>query len=104
MNAVRSARSRRTSVWLGTLTGVLVLAAAPVVATAVGVGPAGAVARSSGTQRVFVSPQGHTGAAGTRIDPVASSLGEGDSTQRGQITSFVPSRLSFSASISSWTA
>ena len=72
MNAVRSARSRRTSVWLGTLTGVLVLAAAPVVATAVGVGPAGAVARSSGTQRVFVSPQGHAGAAGTRHDPLAS--------------------------------
>ena len=72
MNAVRSARSRRTSVWVGTLTGVLVLAAAPVVATAVGVGPAGAVARSSGTQRVFVSPQGHAGAAGTRHDPLAS--------------------------------
>lgn len=38
-----------------------------------------------------------------RSDPGASLLGGGDSTQRGQITSFVPSRLSFSASISSWT-
>ena len=72
MNAVRSARSRRTSAWVGTLTGVVVLAAAPVVTTAIGVGPAGAVARSAGTQRVFVSPQGHAGAAGTRHDPLAS--------------------------------
>ncbi|BAR58231.1 hypothetical protein NK6_5072 [Bradyrhizobium diazoefficiens] len=39
-----------------------------------------------------------------RTDPVTSSPGDGDWTQRGQITSFVPSCLSFSASISSWTA
>jgi hypothetical protein len=72
MNAASSTRARRTSGWVGTLTGVLVLAAAPVVATGVGVGPAGALARSAATQRVFVSPQGHAGAAGTRLDPVAS--------------------------------
>jgi hypothetical protein len=40
-----------------------------------------------------------------RIDPVTSLPGgEDDGTQRGQITSFVPSCLSFSASISSRTA
>ena len=41
---------------------------------------------------------------GQRIDPVVSSLGGGDGTQRRHITSFEPSCLSFSASISSWTA
>ena len=40
-----------------------------------------------------------------RIDPVTSLLGGWEEgTQRGQITSFVPSCLSFSASISSWIA
>ncbi|MGY3031338.1 hypothetical protein ACVIIV_000508 [Bradyrhizobium sp. USDA 4354] len=39
-----------------------------------------------------------------RIDPVTSSRGGDDSTQRGQITSLLPSCLSFSACISSWTA
>ncbi|MEY9179498.1 hypothetical protein ABIG06_001206 [Bradyrhizobium sp. USDA 326] len=39
-----------------------------------------------------------------RIDPVTFSLGGDGSTQRGQIRSLVPSRLSFSACISSWTA
>jgi hypothetical protein len=72
MNAVRCARWRRTHGWLGTLTGALVLAAAPVVATVVDAGPAGAAPRSAGPQRVFVSPQGHAGAAGSRLDPVAS--------------------------------
>lgn len=38
-----------------------------------------------------------------RIDPVTSSPG-GCVTQLPQITSFEPSCLSFSASISSWTA
>lgn len=38
-----------------------------------------------------------------RIDPVTSSRGDG-TTQRGQITSLLPSCLSFSACISSWTA
>lgn len=39
-----------------------------------------------------------------RIDPVAFSLGGDGSTQRGQIRSLLPSRLSFSACISSWIA
>jgi hypothetical protein len=53
------------------LIGAGVLAAAPLVATAVGVGPAAAV-RTVAVQRVFVSPRGHAGAAGTPGDPLAS--------------------------------
>jgi hypothetical protein len=72
MNAARRGRSvRRSGSWPTVLTGSVVLAAAPLVATAVGVGPAGAVTTAA-VHRFFVSPQGHAGAAGTPGDPLAS--------------------------------
>jgi hypothetical protein len=72
MNAARRGRSvRRSGPWPTVLIGAVVLAAAPLVATAVGVGPAAAV-RTVAVQRVFVSPRGHAGAAGTPGDPLAS--------------------------------
>ncbi|SFO45154.1 hypothetical protein SAMN05216330_10359 [Bradyrhizobium sp. Ghvi] len=51
----------------------------------------------------FLSCDERGGSLCQRIDPVVSSPG-GCVTQLRQITSFEPSCLSFSASISSWTA
>jgi hypothetical protein len=71
MNAVERGRSNRgAGSWPVVLIGSLMLGVSPVAALATGVGPAGAI--SAVAHRVFVSPEGHAGAAGTRRDPMAS--------------------------------
>jgi hypothetical protein len=64
--------SSRGASWPAVLIGALVLVVAPVAGSAAHGSPHRAMAGSGVAQRVFVSPTGHAGAAGTRRDPLAS--------------------------------